>query len=360
MKVGIFHWRFDNVGGGEVLANNIGKSLNSPIHSIISDKTNQFNFIDISSHLSTIVKILRKVRTFDYFTWSSIDVTEFGDFDMIVSTAPSCRALIIPDHIPHVNVCFSPPRWLYDLYHIRRKKMKIGYELVMPFAEAMRIWDSAIDKRVDYYISISPIIKRRLWKYLKRNSDVIYPPIHTSEYKNKTSEGYFLFLSRLEIEKRPEETIQACINTNQNLVVAGTGSLENKLRKKYKKHKNIEFTGFVSDEKKIDLLARCEALVYPNMAEDFGIVPIEALASGKPVISADDGFPPLLIQDKYGVITDGSVNGIGDGINKIIKKEYNPHNLITRSMEFDYSIFKERLNEKLKFYKEDFDTKFKP
>ncbi len=357
-KVGVFHWSFDNVGGGEVLANNIGKALDSHVYSIVSDKTNKFEFIDISNHLSSILKALRRVRTFDYLTWSSIDVTEFGDFDIIVSTASSCRALIVPDHIPHVNVVFSPPRWLYDLYHSRRKGMRFGNELVIPFAEAMRVWDSAIDKRADYYISISPIIKRRMWKYLKRESDIIYPPINVSDYVNKPPEGYFLFLSRLEIEKRPEETIQACINTGQNLVVAGTGTLENKLRKKYSQYKNIEFVGFVSDEKKIDSLSKCEALIYPNMAEDFGIVPIEALASGKPIICSDDGFPPMLIRDKYGVITNGSIRGIENGINQIFKKEFNPSILMECAKQFDYSIFKEKINERIRFYKDDFDAKF--
>ncbi len=358
MKIGIFHWSFDNVGGGEVLANDIGKAFNSPIHSIVSDKVNKFKFIDISSSLHFTTKLLRHVRTFDYLTWSSIDVTEFGDFDIIVSMAPSCRALIVPDHIPHVNVCFSTPRWLYDLYHIRRKKMRLGRELVMPFAEAMRIWDNAIDKRVDYYISISPIIKRRLWKYLKRESDVIYPPIDVSKYRNHPSERYFLFLSRIELEKRPEEAIQSCINTNQPLVIAGTGSLEKKLRKKYEVYENITFMGFVSEETKINLLSTCEALIYPTMAEDFGIVPIEALASGKPIICSNDGFPPILVQDKYGVITDGTTKGIENGINQIIESNFNPYDLMMHAKQFDYSIFKERINERMKFYMDDFNGKF--
>lgn len=359
MRIGYFHWGSGFIGGGEIFANDVGKALDIPIHSVVTPKENKFGFIDISSHLSFLMRKIRKIRTLDYFTWSSVDVTEFGDFDLILTSGSTTRALITPDDIPLVNIVLSTPRWLYDLYHWRRKRMKFGKELIIPFAEFLRIIDSTVDNRVDGYISISPIIQRRLWKYMKRDSSLLYPPIDTSKYKHKQSEGYFLFLSRLEIEKRPEETIQACINTNQKLVVAGTGTLEKMLRKKYTKYKNIEFTGFISDDKKIDLLSRCEALIYPSIAEDFGIVPIEALASGKPIICSNDGFPPLLIQNKYGITTTGTSESIANAIRKFYSFNFNPSELKNKALEFDFSIFKEKLNERLKFYKDDFDTKFK-
>lgn len=358
MKIGYFHWGFDFYGGGEIFANDVGRALNIPVHSIVNTKDNKFNFIDISSHLPFLMRKIRKIRTLDYLTWSGIDVTEFGDFDLILTSGATPRALIVPDDVPHVNLCFSPPRWLYDLYHIRKGKMGILKELVLPFAEMMRVWDASVDNRVDYYISISPVIKRRLWKYLKRESDIIYPSVDVSKYENKPSEGYFLFLSRLEMEKRPEETIRACIDTNQLLIVAGTGSLEKELRKKYGHHKTIMFESFVSDERKIELLSKCDGLIFPAIGEDFGIVLIEALVSGKPIICSDTGYTPLLVGNKYGVVTDGSVDGIKKGIREINEREFNPENLRRYAMQFDYSIFKEKINERIKFYKDDFNGKF--
>ncbi len=355
MKMLYFHWNFNTIGGGEVLAKNIGEALNIPVHSIVG-KNNPFNFIDISNTLPFITKQFRKIRTMDYLAWSTVDVTKFDDFDIILSSGGTTRALIVPDHIPHVNLCFSTSRWLYDLYHYRLNKMGILKSAIIPFAECMRLWDASVDNRVDYYISISPIIKRRLYKYLKRDSDIIYPPIDCSKYQNNPSEGYFLFLSRLEPEKRPEETIQACINTHQKLIVAGTGSLSKKLQSIYKNNKNIIFTGFVSEENKIELLSHCEALIYTPISEDFGIVPIEALASGKPVICSNDGFPPTLIKDKYGVITNGTIEGISKAIKTL--PEFNPQDLMNYAKQFDFSIFKEKLNERMKFYYEDFNNKF--
>jgi glycosyltransferase involved in cell wall biosynthesis len=360
MKIGIFHWSYDNIvniGGGEILASNIGKALNAPVHCIVRSKKNVLGFVDITDKISFTAKLFRGVRMMDYLAWSSIDPTDFGDFDIILTSGMTSRAMIVPEDIPHVNLCFSPPRWLYDLWHQRRKSIKIGQNLIVPVAEMMRIWDCAVDKRVDYYISISPIVKRRLWHYLKRESDIIYPPIDVSKYSNKESEGYYLFISRLISEKRPEEAIRACIKAKKKLIIVGTGELENKLKAKYKSNRNIIFTGYISEKYKSTLLSQCEALIFTPISEDFGIVPIEALASGKPVICSNDGYPPILIKDKYGVITDGSAECIEQGIIKIESKKFNPGELIARARMFDFSIFKEKLSERLKYYKNDFDIR---
>lgn len=359
LKIGFFHWNFEYVGGGEVLAKNIGEALNIPVHSIISGE-NPFNFIDITKNLSFITKKIRNIRTLDYFTWSTVDVSKFGDFDLILSSGSTPRALVVPDHIPHVNICFSTPRWLYDLYHYRLNKIRGIFKTpIIPFAEFMRMLDSSVDNRVDYYITISPIIKRRLYKYMKRDSDIIYPPIDVLKYEHYDNIGevnYYLFLSRLEPEKRPEEVIKACIMENEKLIVAGTGTLEKYLRNKYRSNKNIEFKGFITESQKISLLSTCKALIYPAIDEDFGIVPIEALASGKPVICANGGYPPTLIKNKYGMITDGTSKDIAWSIRNI--PEFNKDDLINCAKQFDLSIFKESLRERLNFYYDDFNEKY--
>ncbi|MFA4870849.1 MAG: glycosyltransferase [Pedobacter sp.] len=357
IKIGIFHWNSDKkIGGGEVLAAEIGKALGEPVYSVVSGK-NPLGFVDISDRLSPMVKTVRGIRSLDYLTWSSFDPSDVGDFDLILTLGSTTRAMIVPEGVPMVNICFSTPRWLYDIYHYRKDKFGSLKDLIVPVAEVLRTWDQAVDKRCDYYISISPVIQRRLWKYMKRESDILYPPIYCSKYQNKSSAGYFLFLSRLEMEKRPEEAIQACINANVELVVAGVGSMEKKLRKKYGNYENIRFTGYVTESRKIDLLARCNGLIFPALAEDFGIVPIEALASGKPVICSG-GFPKILISDKYGIDTDGTTSGIENAIIQLSTKEYDPDELMACAKQFDFPMFKKRLVDLLEMYKQEFDTKF--
>jgi len=357
MKILYIHQPFSFIGGGEVFANDVGKTLNIPIHSIVNTKNNKFNFIDISSKLPFLSRCMRNVRSMDYFTFSSLDISDIGEYDVVLSSG-SVKSLITPPYIPHFNMVFSTPRTLYDLYHWRRKRMKFGNEWFVLISEFIRNMDTSANNRVDKFISISPIIQRRLEKYYKIKSDIIYPPIDCSKYYNKSSEDYFLFLSRLEPEKRPEEAIDACIKTDQKLIVSGIGSLSKKLQSKYKNNKNIIFSGFVSEENKIDLLSHCKALIFSAINEDFGISVIESLASGKPVIVSNepDNFPTLLIKNKYGMITDGTSQDISYAIRNM--PEFNPKDLMECAKQFDFSIFKERLNERIKFYYDDFNNKF--
>ncbi len=360
MKVAVFHWSFDELGGGEILAHYLAKALNTKVYSVVRDeKLNTLDFIDISPKLPLVAKILRKFRSFDYLTWSNVDIKDFGDYDVVITSGLTARALITPEDVMHVHYNHSPARWLYDLWHYRRKsKGWIKQNFLLPLAsEFFRIWDEAVDKRVDYYFSNSPITKKRLWKYLKRDSVVLYPPIEFEKYKSKSPEDFYLFVGRFWHEKRPEEAIKACIKAGKRLVVIGSGYLENELKKKYGNSPLIDIRGFVSEEEKIDLLSRCKAVIYPCVAEDFGIVPIEAFASGKPVICSNDGFPPLVVNEERGVVTDCSnPDNIAKAIEVVESKEYDPEKIREFAKQFDFSVFRKKLRNQLREWYEEFTS----
>lgn len=362
MKVGVFKSSYDVYGGAEVLASYVGKALNSKVYSLVSNKHNKLGFVDISRDLPLIAKVLRRKREFDYLSWSCIDVLEYGDFDVVVTLGETARALITPDDVVHAHYLTSPIRWLYDLWHHSRKSKKnfLKREILLPIlAEFYRVWDSAIDKRVDYYLTLSPVIQRRLWKYVKRSSIIIYPPIEFNKYRCKETEDFYLFVGRLEEVKRPEEAIIGCIKANKKIKIVGTGSLEEKLRKKYEKYPNVEFLGFISEKEKIDLLAQCKAVIYPCLAEDFGIVPIEAFASGKPVIADCTGFPPYIVNDERGVITDCSnPENIAKVIEIIERREYDQEKIREFAKQFDFSKFKEQLVYWLRRWYDEFRSKY--
>ena len=361
MKIGVFHWSFDELGGGEVLAHYLGKALNTKVYSVIKHpKANELSFEDISDRIPFTVRFLRKVRSFDYLTWSNIDITELGDFDAVVTSGLTARALITPHDVMHVHYNHSPARWLYDLWHFRRKsKGLIKRNFILPLAsEFFRVWDATVDNRVDYYFSNSPITQLRLWKYLKRKSEVLYPPIEVKKYRNKPSEDFFLFIGRLWQEKNPESAIKACIATKKHLILIGDKS-DKKLIKKYNNNPMIEFKGRVSEQEKIDLLASCKAVIYPAIAEDFGIVPIEALASGKPVICSNTGFPPIVVGNERGIITDGTAYGIQEAIIEMENKEYEPDELMSFAEQFDFENFKRKLIFFLNIFMVDFQKNFK-
>jgi len=368
-KTAVFHWTFERVGGAEILASYLARALNCKVYCFGKSK---LGFEDITYLLPKPLRLIKKIRSFEYLVWSSIDIEEIGDFDVIVTSGATPRAIVTPEHTMHVNYCHSTPRWLYDLWGFRRKRLssikKFAINLI---GEALRIWDYAVDARVDYYFVNSEIIQRRLWKYLKRDSVVLYPPIECSKYRNEEPADYILFLSRLEPEKRPEESIRACIKSGFRIVVVGTGTLEKKLREKYENHPLVDIRGFVDEKEKIDLLAHCSAVIYPAVAEDFGIVPIEAFASGKPVIVDNTGFPPLLLK-RTGVVKQiGDLTICNGGIITKARNprllelavdffstfEYDPEFLMQFARHFDYSVFEMGLKLHLSRWKREFDER---
>jgi glycosyltransferase involved in cell wall biosynthesis len=177
----------------------------------------------------------------------------------------------------------------------------------------------AVDPRVDQYLVNSPIIKRRLWKYYKRDSKVLYPPVEVDRYYNDGDHGFYLHLGRLDEEKGVPAVVGAFEGLNECLVMAGgVGDIDRSVLNRIEQAKNVEWRGFVDEDEKFELLARCSAVVFNGRNEDFGIVPIEANASGKPVVSRDDGFPGMFVDEgTNGVLHDGTEQDIKQAITRL-------------------------------------------
>jgi glycosyltransferase involved in cell wall biosynthesis len=184
------------------------------------------------------------------------------------------------------------------------------------------------------------VIARRLRTYYHRESEAsIYPPIDVDEYHSAPSDGYLLSLGRLEPHKHVAEIIEAVRNTTHELKIAGTGSEESRL--KQKSGDNVEFLGYVPEERKYELLANCEAFVANSYHEDFGITPIEALASGKPVIGVNEGFTRFQIEDGINGILFERGN-LTEVINEATNREGDFERIRTTAQKFDIDVFRRK------------------
>ena len=246
-----------------------------------------------SSFLQKFPGISKHYRSYLPFFPMAIEQFDLKGYDLIISTS-HCVAkgiLPMPDSL-HICYCFTPMRYIWDMYFEYFKGTGLGFRkfFIPALSNYLRIWDVTSSKRVDFFIAISNHVQRRIKKYYGRESVVIYPPVDCSFFqpsKKADKEGdYFLMVTAMAPYKRLDIAIEAFNRLRRRLLIIGEGPGMRSLKKMAKT--NIEFLGWLSNEKVKDYYQGCRAFIFPG-EEDFGITPVEAQACGKPVIAYGRG-----------------------------------------------------------------------
>jgi glycosyltransferase involved in cell wall biosynthesis len=211
-------------------------------------------------------------------------------YDLVLSSSHCvAKGARIPKGALHLSYCFTPMRYVwdrYDDYFGARAGLPVRL-LMPPVAAALRLWDRSTASRVHHFAAISRFVAERIDRCYGRSAEVIYPPVDTQRFKLSEEAGeFYLVVSALTPYKRVDLAVQAANRLGFRLVVAGSGPEERRL--KALAGRTVEFLGWRSDQEVADLYARCRALLFPGL-EDFGIAPLEAMASGKPVIAFGRG-----------------------------------------------------------------------
>ncbi len=211
-------------------------------------------------------------------------------YDLVLSSESGpAKGVLTSSDTRHVCYCHSPMRYLWDLYPAYVHEWTRGRSkraLMAMFSNYLRVWDYASAARVDDFLANSVNVQKRLWKAYRRTAEVVYPPVDSDSFYHQEPEDYFLIVSALVDYKRLRDAVLCFSRTGQRLKIAGEGP-------QYRELANIagptvEFCGRVPDCDLRTLYARCRAVILPG-EEDFGIVPVEAMASGKAVIALARG-----------------------------------------------------------------------
>ncbi|MBU2524250.1 glycosyltransferase [Patescibacteria group bacterium] len=350
-NIAIVHDFLTKAGGAErvlkVFADIFPKA---PIFTLIHDEKKFEKIIPSSRVHASLIKKLPKFiqnrpKIFLPFLPTITEQFDLSAFDLIISSSGAfAHGVITPSKSKHICYCHSPMRYAWDWKdeYLEENNLKgLKKHIVQKILHKIRIWDQTAADRVDLYLANSHTVQKRIKKYYRQNSTVIYPPVDINRFKpTKHHEDYFLIVSTLTPYKKIDLAIRVFNKIKRKLIIIGDGSQKESLQKI--SNANIEFLGFKNDSVVTEYMQNCRALIFPG-EDDFGITPVEAMACGKPVIAfGKGGATETIIQGKTGeFFIDQTETSFEQGLGRFFLNEsnYNYLEIAKQSQQFSEENF---------------------
>jgi glycosyltransferase involved in cell wall biosynthesis len=351
MKLALVHDYLIQDGGAEKVVDVMhGLWPESPIYTLLFDQNKLPAFKGRDIRTSFLEKLPLGKRKYQWYLPLMPTATEhynLAGYDVVVSsTSAFAKGVITKDDALHICYCHTPTRYLWSDTHSYIEELRVPRIVKMllpPLLSRLRVWDRQAADRVDIFVANSETVRRRIKKYYRRDAHVIHPPVDTHRFAiDHGPKDYFLTGGRLVAYKRYDMVVEAANRTGIPLKIFGSGPVEKDLRRSAKK--NIEFLGRVSDEEQARLYAGARAFIHPQ-EEDFGITPVESMATGRPVIAyRKGGATETVVEGLSGEFFDEqSWEELADHMIRFDNSIYNPHDIKAHAEQFSRKRFEQQM-----------------
>lgn len=315
-SIAVAHGNYLERGGAELVSNELARTFDAPMYygfgdpELLPDDVRSIRLFDgpVSEVLQRSV-FLRDL----YYAWGAQRLPELAPYDVLVLSKNELSWYVPEDEQVVVHYIHSTPRVPYDLFQQRADSLTTRL-----YAFAARTLFLQNTNYPDRFVANSELVARRVrryWGVPEEKVAVVYPPVDVSQYEPRETADYYLTYSRLIPEKRIDTIVKAFRGLDERLVVGGSGPERERLERLAPP--NVEFVGYMSESEKVRRLGEAKALVYNAMNEDFGLVPVEAFASGTPVVGVREGYTKYQIRDgENGVLMDSDPLSIRDAIQR--------------------------------------------
>ena len=356
MKTAIVHDWLNGMRGGEKILEVLCELFpDATIYTLLFEKdkiSDKIKGLKIhTSFIQNLPFVFKKYRYYFPLFPKAIESFDLSGYDLIISSSHCvAKSALKPNGRLHLCYCHTPMRYAYDKYNDyfpKNKTNPIMNIIISNVIKKMRAWDVKTANRVDYYVANSQNIANKIKKYYGIAADVIYPPVDTEFFKPvDTDEDYFLTILAMVQYKRVDITIEAFKKNKKKLIIVGTGPLLNELKKSAQGYDNIRFEGWVSQERLRELYGKCRALIFP-VDEDFGIIPLEAQACGRPVIAFKQGGAlESVIEGKTGLFfTEQNADSLNKAISEFENLSFDKELIRANALGFDRKIFKQKISD---------------
>lgn len=353
MKIAIVHDYLNQFGGAERVVSALHELYpRAPIFTSIYDEKNMpeiFRSMDIRvSFMQKFPLVFQFFKAYFLFYPLAFESFDLSPYDLILSSSSAwAKGVKKREGQMHVCYCHTPMRfvWRFDDYVKRERIHPWLLKLLQFMLEPVKNWDLQNSKAVDFFIANSRNVAERIEKTYGRPSVIISPPVESNLFVPQELEhDYFLLVSRLNTYKRIDIVIEAFNQLDLPLKVIGEGPDRKNLEKMA--GPNIEFQGKVYDRDLAGYLAGCRALIFPG-EEDFGIVPLEAMSSGRPVIAyRAGGAAETIIDGETGIFFEKQTpQSLAQAIKKFQFETFNKAKIREHAKQYDKEAFKARIKD---------------
>lgn len=302
----------------------------------------------------------RKMLEHQYKLFYQIAIEQFSlqEYDLVLSAtfAGYAKGVITSPESAHICYVHNVPRYLWGLPTATHDRLGFVYKkmILPPLEHWWRMWDRQTADRPDYLVANSKNVAERISKFYRRESSVIYPPVNIEEFlecrkeKRKEKSDYFVYFGRLEQYKNIDMAIKACAKAGVRLKIVGSGNYRAELEKLAAElgvSSKIEFLGRLSDAERNTVVAGAKAFVFPCPDEDFGIVVVEAMAAGIPVIAfASGGVLETVLDGRTGILVkEFSVESLTEAVSNFDESNFDMEICRDQARQFSKDAFKENI-----------------
>jgi glycosyltransferase involved in cell wall biosynthesis len=277
----------------------------------------------------------------------ALEELDLSGYDLVISfEAGPAKGVITGPGTLHICYCHSPMRYLWDLYPAYKQSAGWLSRLAMPiFFPRLRTWDVASSARVDSFIANSNFVRRRIMKVYRRDATVVFPPAPVERFQRSSDVGPgYLWVGELAPYKRADIAVEAFTRLGLPLTVVGDGAMARAVRRTA--GDNIRFIQRLDFAGLREAYARCRGLVF-TAEEDFGIVPVEVMASGRPVLAygAGGALETVLPEVTGMFFNPQTVEGLINGIRRFEDwlPKFDPNDAVTHAAGFSEARFRSHL-----------------
>jgi glycosyltransferase involved in cell wall biosynthesis len=299
--------------------------------------------------INSLPRAPRMYKTYLPLMPLALEQLDLSDYDLIISSESGpAKGVLAPPGALHICYCHTPMRYIWNMYHdYRRNAGWLTRHVMPPIAHYMRTWDATSARRVDSFVANSATVAARIRRYYGADATVINPPVDTDTFTPVPSSelgDYYLMVGELVPYKRPEIAVQAFNRLRLPLRIIGGGEMLDHVRRLA--GPTVKVMGSQPLEVLKHHYARCRALIFPG-EEDFGIVPVEAMASGRPVVAYGRGGALETVSAGIsGIFFDTqTVEDLSIAIGRLAQMDLDPLNIAAHAKRFSRHVFLEKMRE---------------